>query len=59
VLRSPAGAKTQRNSDYSAPSRVRGIDGTLIDLGGRQQRLIVALLLLHANKGVSVETAIA
>jgi YVTN family beta-propeller protein len=37
------------------PLEVLGDDGAAIDLGGRQQRLLVAVLLLHANEVVSVD----
>jgi YVTN family beta-propeller protein len=37
------------------PLQVRGEDGAAIDLGGRQQRVLVAVLLLHANEVVSVD----
>ena len=40
------------------PLEVRGSDGAAIDLGGRQQRLLVAVLLLHANEVVSVDSLI-
>jgi YVTN family beta-propeller protein len=40
------------------PLEVRGGDGAVIDLGGRQQRLLVALLLLHPNEVVSVDRLI-
>ena len=39
------------------PLEVRGDDGA-IDLGGRQQRLLVAFLLLHPNEVVSVDRLI-
>jgi YVTN family beta-propeller protein len=38
------------------PLELRGDDGAPIDLGGRQQRLIVAYLLLRANQAVSVDS---
>ncbi len=37
---------------------MRGGDGAVIDLGGRQQRLLVAVLLLHPNEVVSVDSLI-
>ncbi|MDX6513750.1 MAG: hypothetical protein QOE36_3254 [Gaiellaceae bacterium] len=37
------------------PLEVRGDDGAPIDLGGRQQRLLVAFLLLHENEVVAVD----
>ncbi len=40
------------------PLEVRGYDGAVIDLGGRQQRLLVAVLLLHPNEVVSVDSLI-
>ncbi len=40
------------------PLEVRGDNGAPIDLGGRQQRLIVAFLLIHANEVVSVDRLI-
>jgi YVTN family beta-propeller protein len=40
------------------PLEVRGRDRAVIDLGGRQQRLLVALLLLHPNEVVSVDSLI-
>jgi YVTN family beta-propeller protein len=38
------------------PLELRGDDGAAIDLGGRQQRLIVAVLLLRPNQVVSVDS---
>ena len=40
------------------PLEVRDDDGAVIDLGGRQQRLLVAVLLLHPNEVVSVDSLI-
>jgi YVTN family beta-propeller protein len=40
------------------PLDLRGDDGAAIDLGGRQQRLIVGFLLLRANEVVSVDTLV-
>ena len=40
------------------PLEVHGDDGAVIDLGGRQQRLLVAVLLLHPNEVVSVDSLI-
>jgi len=40
------------------PLDLRGDDGVAIDLGGRQQRLIVAFLLLQANEVVSVDALV-
>jgi YVTN family beta-propeller protein len=37
------------------PLEVRGDDGAAIDLGGRQQRLLITYLLLHSNEAVSVD----
>ena len=33
-------------------------DGDAVELGGRQQRLVLAMLLLHANEVVSVDRLI-
>lgn len=40
------------------PLEVRGFDGIPIDLGGPQQRLVFALLLVHANEVVSTDRII-
>ena len=40
------------------PLQLLGNNGAAIDLGGRQQRLIVAFLLLRANQVVSVDSLV-
>ncbi len=40
------------------PLEVTGLDGMPIDLGGPQQRLVLALLLIHANEVVSTDRII-